>query len=269
MICMASLSFVVAQDIVVLKTGEEVKTKVKKVGVTIIEYVRYDNQGGPVYEVLKDDIFKIKYANGVEDVFAVSAIDPILGKPVEGTFIDDRDNKIYRWVKIGEQTWMGENLTYDDGVSPCPQSKNNECDDCGRYYRVLEATFLCPDGWHLPSDQDWMELEITAGMNEAEATKTGWRGTRPGQGPALLRGGKTGLNLRMCGYVVQTNQSVKKPKYSHKDLKEGAYYWTSTDSWTYPSTQAIIRHIRSRASIERIDEFKNKRFPVRCVKDIE
>jgi len=37
-----------------------------------------------------------------------------------GTFVDNRDNKSYKWVKIGEQYWLAENLKYDvPGRSKC------------------------------------------------------------------------------------------------------------------------------------------------------
>ena len=34
----------------------------------------------------------------------------------EGNFIDERDNKKYKWVKVGNQIWMAENLQYKDSI---------------------------------------------------------------------------------------------------------------------------------------------------------
>ncbi len=39
---------------------------------------------------------------------------------------------------------------------------------------------ICPSGWHIPSDGEWMELEMSLGMSVAEANSTGLRGTDEG-----------------------------------------------------------------------------------------
>jgi len=253
-----------AQDILTFRSGESKEVIVKKVGITTIEYLRFDNPEGAIYEVLKEDVFKIKYKNGVEDIFELS----VEGSFDEnnGKFLDNRDSTYYRYVKIGNQIWMGENLQYRSGKSPCMQNSNRECEECGRYYRFEDALVACPEGWHLPTDEEWMALEIEAGMSEVEAGKLGWRGTPPGQAPTLLRKGQTGFELRMCGFLVQTNFSKKNPKYSVSLINEQAYYWTATeDSYNYHSV--YIRHFKGRASIERMIMSKKSRLPVRCVKD--
>ena len=44
----------------------------------------------------------------------------------------------------------------------------------GALYNWEAAQASCPDGWHLPSDKEWQELEIFLGMAD-EAGGRGWR----------------------------------------------------------------------------------------------
>jgi hypothetical protein len=56
-------------DIIILKTGDEIKAKVLEVGQTEIKYKMCNNFDGPTYSELKSKIFMIQYANGTKDVF--------------------------------------------------------------------------------------------------------------------------------------------------------------------------------------------------------
>lgn len=58
-----------AQDVVTLKTGEDLNVKVLEVGSTEVKYKKSDNPDGPSYTVAKADVFMIKYQNGSKDVF--------------------------------------------------------------------------------------------------------------------------------------------------------------------------------------------------------
>ncbi|MFD2522486.1 hypothetical protein [Emticicia soli] len=59
-----------AQDIIFLKTGEEIKAKVKEVKDQEISYLKFENLEGPTYTILKSTILMIKYENGQKDIFS-------------------------------------------------------------------------------------------------------------------------------------------------------------------------------------------------------
>lgn len=58
-----------AQDIIFLKTGEEILAKVIAINPTDIQYRKHNDKDGPLYTRYKSEVFMIKYANGSKDVF--------------------------------------------------------------------------------------------------------------------------------------------------------------------------------------------------------
>lgn len=57
-----------AQDIMTLQNGDEIKAKVIEIGTSEIKYKKFDNQNGPLYTILKNEVFRIKYSNGTMEL---------------------------------------------------------------------------------------------------------------------------------------------------------------------------------------------------------
>jgi len=72
---------------------------------------------------------------------------------------DPRDNQKYPVVKIGEQFWMATNLNYyTPNGSWFYNNDSISFYKYGRLYNWETAKNICPEGWHLPDNEDWNEL---------------------------------------------------------------------------------------------------------------
>lgn len=73
LLCLTALvNVLLAQDHIILRKGSEIKAKVVEITLDEIKYKKADNPDGPVYTVLKSDVFMIKYENGSKDTFSNS-----------------------------------------------------------------------------------------------------------------------------------------------------------------------------------------------------
>ena len=93
-----------------------------------------------------------------------------------GTMYDERDGQTYITVDIGDQTWMAENLNYETTDSWWYNNDSAFSDIYGRLYTWESALNACPIGWHLPTDDEWKELEMFLGMSQSQADQTEFRG---------------------------------------------------------------------------------------------
>lgn len=110
----------------------------------------------------------------------------------------------------------------------------------------------CPDGWHLPSDEEWKKLEVELGMKTG-ADERGWRGTRPGQGFLLKRGGGTNFDAKLAGYSFWK---------SFDKIDTRGYFWTSTND---SKNLYWIRELSSFASVKRDSKESLYGLSVRCI----
>lgn len=128
-------------------------------------------------------------------------------------FTDPRDGQIYQIVKIGNQTWFAENLNYEleNNESRCYDDNSINCFTYGRLYRGDDAKTACPQGFHLSSMEEWLEL-----FNYLGGEQTAFAFLSP---YAEQQGKEIGFNLLPGGYFFSTYQN----------LNNGGYFWTSTD----------------------------------------
>jgi len=187
---------------------------------------------------------------------------------IPNTFIDTRDSTVYWIVKIGNQTWMAENLNYTMVDSSwCLQDMSTKCVDYGRLYNWEAAVNACPKGWHLPDREDWGVLAKFAGgtgnygdqgdAGEKLKSKSGWltdaftdcSGSEDKYGFSALPGGRR---------VVDG---------SFNSVVDG--FWWSKTTLGDDSSKAYGRSIRcnDRTQIEENINSKAYGLSVRCVQD--
>ncbi len=171
----------------------------------------------------------------------------------KGSFVDSRDGQRYRTVLIGNQTWMAQDLNYkSEEGSWCYENR----DDCShRLYNWKAATESCPAGWHLPSEEEWLNLIEQVGGDQVAGTKLkdrkGWRESET-EGD-----NSSGFSARPGGY--RNHGAV----FGGEDTE--GYWWSSTElgggAWYFclRFDTPVIKKYGS--------NHKGGGFSVRCVKD--
>jgi len=159
----------------------------------------------------------------------------------EGMFTDPRDGKAYKTVKIGDQTWMAENLNYDAEGSECYDNDTANSEKYGRLYDWETAVAACPDGWRLPTNEEWQKLVDFAGGDGVAGGKlkaeSGWAYSDNGTddyGFSALPGGSGGFggdnDFRGAG---QYGHWWSAAEGNGKKGKSLAYYWRMSSNMGY------------------------------------
>ena len=203
---------------------------------------------------------------------------------------DSRDGKVYKTVKIGEQTWMAENLNYADSVktpslrgkSRCYNDDAKKCDVAGRLYTWAAAIDsvklandadnpqdcghgktcslpakvqgICPPNWHLPSNEEWKALFTAVGGQSTAGmflrSQSGWINNR--NGPNTF-----GFS------VLPVGQAYENGYCSY--VGENAFIWSITEDVSTRAYSMYMRYGSEDANLTA--DYKYYGFSVRCLKD--
>lgn len=172
------------------------------------------------------------------------------------SFTDSRDGQTYKTVKIGTQWWMAENFNF-----PCEGShyyKDSESNGLiyGMLYTLEAAEEYSPPGWHLPSDDEWKQLESFLGMTEDEIESFGERGSYAGF--LLGKDGGPGFDALYGGYH---NDCVGKD--AHKNWE--SHFWTSTKDYDGKPLIRVVTH--TAGGVSRFGTICHGGSAVRYIKD--
>lgn len=187
--------------------------------------------------------------------------------------VDTRDGAYYKFSLIGDQVWMAENLNFEIEHSWCLDNEKYNCDLYGRLYIWAAAMDsagvfseggkgcgsnvkctpnppvrgICPEGWHLPTSNEWKTLYATIG-NRPYAMQAKGLKKWPDATDAY------GFSALPVGYY-------SKGSFDH--VGSSTAFWSATESgndyaddWSLDADRAHLGN-----------GFKNAGFAVRCVKD--
>ncbi len=211
------------------------------------------------------------------------------GKETTGTVTDTNGN-IYKTVKIGDQWWMAENLKvthYRDGTAIPNVTDNNspwfsisygamcyyknEADSAETYgalynwYAVNDIRNIAPAGWHVPTDDEWKELEMTLGMSQSEADDKGWRGTDEGKKLKSTTGWYSDGNGidEVAFFALPAGFRNYYDGYFYS-MGNTAYFWSATEYSTDGAWYRGLYYVND--TVDRYSVSKQYGYSVRCIK---
>jgi uncharacterized protein (TIGR02145 family) len=218
---------------------------------------------------------------------------PVMFNTLESnSFMDSRDGNIYKFVTIGTQTWMAENLKYLPSVVPPGTGSRTfpyyyvhgyygtnvtDAKATSNYttYGVLynwpaamagSATSninpsgvkgVCPNGWHLPSDAEWKELTDYLGGASVAGGKLKETGTTHWNSPNTEATNETGFTALPGGLRDDIGEF-----YNMGDL---GVWWGATESGASTAWHRLMTYYLS--NVLRGYDLTELGYSVRCVKD--
>jgi uncharacterized protein (TIGR02145 family) len=218
----------------------------------------------------------------IHSSFVIIAFSLLLASCSE-SFTDSRDGQSYDVVKIGNLTWMAENLNIETAGSFCPDGDSRNCKRLGRLYTWADAKSVCPEGWRLPTKADFAELifaanpavsgdaaqshgdnlgEVSNKVGAALKSRNGW--FKKGNGTDDF-----GFNALPAGYRGAISKAddgtVSGGKFD--GIGGYAYFWSATEDSENPESNAYYLFLSFSSDAASMNAFAKEDYrSVRCVK---
>ena len=184
------------------------------------------------------------------------------------SFTDSRDGQSYDVVKIGNLSWMVENLNYATEMSVCPDGDSRNCKRLGRLYTWADAKSVCPEGWRLPTKADFEALVNAAsgdaaqfhnGNSDAVSNKVGAAlKSRDGWFKKGNGSDEFGFNALPAGYRGADSKFDGIGGY--------AYFWSATEDPENSESNAFYLFLSFSSDVVSLNAFAKEDYrSVRCV----
>ncbi|NTE05281.1 hypothetical protein G6M26_34515 [Agrobacterium tumefaciens] len=217
--------------------------------------------------------------SGVYQAATIAANLVVLDALIIAETVTDVDGNIYKAVKIGNQTWMIENLKttrYRDGTiipnvagnsdwklqsngAYCSYNNNLELSKIYgflyNWYAVSNNHQLAPKGWHIPTNGEWAILYNYIG------------GDRYSGGKIQENGKSHWINDSGASNITKFTGlpgGQRNSDGTYENIFSDANWWTSTAN---PTETAKYYNLYVKGYIETGNSFKNLGYSVRCIKD--
>lgn len=201
---------------------------------------------------------------------------PQVKPSADGDFVDERDGNTYHWVRYGNLEWMVKNIKIESTEGVCqiyseiqvtPEEREEQemknLQKYGYLYDYEAAKAAVPDGWRIPTDEDWQNLEKIMGMAEKDVVEFGWRGKQEGK---MLQQ-KECVWLRPGGFMNYEKGQIG-ANYTPDYVGFYGFFWSSTKDGDKVDAM-IYRQIRYNSSqIGRFSTLPQKLLSLRCVRDV-
>ena len=175
-------------------------------------------------------------------------------------------------MKIGNITWMAENLNYATEASACPDGDSRNCKRLGRLYAWAEAKTVCPEGWRLPTKSDFAlflahphddNLGVVSNKVGAKLkSRDGW--FKKGNGSDEF-----GFNALPAGYRGAISKADDGTITGGKFDGIGgyAYFWSATEESESSESNAYYLFLSFSSDAASINAFAKEDYrSVRCVR---
>ncbi len=202
------------------------------------------------------------------------------------------NQKLYQLVEIGGQCWFAENLATDkfknnefinttndsaiwaNSNSAMYTEYNNDLaiqniyGNLYNWYSATDSRGVCPNGWHIPNDCEWMYMENFLGMSVTDQNNI-----------SLTRGNNEGGMIKSLDTFISPNIGATNnfgfsaiaggvcvaPPNNFTSLNRSCFFWTTSD---ITPESGIVRSLNyNYSTIGRVGATKQRGYSLRCVKD--